>query len=620
MNLDRTNLRLASAIGLASMLALVPAASGAQGAPPKGKPAAKRLALTAPSSVSAGEPFDLTVTAVSKKGKRARQFKGRVVLATNDSTAALPATYRFKKGEGGRHVFSDLAFGVAGRQTLRAAGPRAVKGRADIEVIARQAPAGPAPINPGPDPVDPDPRQTPADPGPINPGPADPDPVDPDSTPGPMVAFELAVPSQSEAGERFRPSATATDAEGRSLGDVSDRLELRIGSDGECDAGRCSATAAGRHIVTATIGEIARSAEVEITPGQTASIRLAAPGAVVAGDQFRPTATGKDQYGNSRGDVSAQTAFSLTSFGNCESGVCRPISSGAQTLTGSLGGISTTASVRVDPGPLSSLSLAGPSGAIAPAAPTWTTAQYVATRATSASFTANGRDRYGNSLGDVTSQATFTVAGRSCPGGTCSGGTPSSSETVTASSGSVTASAELAYAALDSSYEMSCRGESFDVNQNMSDGCERSQPNPSHATRETAIDLGSKSCSDNDSRTTFGGVMLSDNRNHVGPARSAGSSPPIYYKVHATGGAFCVNDMGISVRTSGGQDGGSKCYRVSVDTNYYLDTGTYDGSDYYEGTTGGRYYGSGTDVYFKVERICSDPGPEAVDYSVSFHL
>ena len=64
---------LRTAIGTATCaaaLALMPAAAGA--AP------VKALSITAPASVDAGAPTDLTVTALSKKGKVVKKFKGKV--------------------------------------------------------------------------------------------------------------------------------------------------------------------------------------------------------------------------------------------------------------------------------------------------------------------------------------------------------------------------------------------------------------------------------------------------------------------------------------------------------------------------------------------------------------
>ena len=65
---------LICAVAAAAALAVAPAADAA--------PKAKVLVVDAPAGVSAGSPAAVTVTAVGKKGKAVKRFKGKVALTS----------------------------------------------------------------------------------------------------------------------------------------------------------------------------------------------------------------------------------------------------------------------------------------------------------------------------------------------------------------------------------------------------------------------------------------------------------------------------------------------------------------------------------------------------------
>jgi hypothetical protein len=77
--------------------------------------------LTAPATVTAGTPFDLTVKAVDPFGQVARGYTGTVTFSSTDPNpaAVLPAAYPFTLGDAGQHTFP-------GGVTLLTAGSRAV--------------------------------------------------------------------------------------------------------------------------------------------------------------------------------------------------------------------------------------------------------------------------------------------------------------------------------------------------------------------------------------------------------------------------------------------------------------------------------------------------------------
>jgi predicted outer membrane repeat protein len=79
--------------------------------------------VTAPATITAGAPFDVTVTAVDPFGQTAAGYTGTVTFAASDSNPAvvLPADYAFTNADGGVHTFAGQATLVsAGSQTLTA--------------------------------------------------------------------------------------------------------------------------------------------------------------------------------------------------------------------------------------------------------------------------------------------------------------------------------------------------------------------------------------------------------------------------------------------------------------------------------------------------------------------
>ena len=124
---------------------------------------------------------------------------------------------------------------------------------------------------------------------------------------------------------------------------------------------------------------------------------------MTAGSSQTYTAQGFDSAGNSLGDVTSATTFSIAPNGSCTGNVCTAATPGSHTVTGNDGGKTSTASLSVVAGPLDHLVLAPASASI--------------TAGGSQAYTAQGFDAAGNSLGDVTAPTTFTVA----PNGSCTG-------------------------------------------------------------------------------------------------------------------------------------------------------------------------------------------------------
>jgi hypothetical protein len=86
---------------------------------------ASAFVLSAPAKVTAGMPFELTVTAVDPFGQPAAGYTGTVTLSTTDADpgVVLPADYAFAAADAGVHTFSDTGLGeitlvTRGQQTL----------------------------------------------------------------------------------------------------------------------------------------------------------------------------------------------------------------------------------------------------------------------------------------------------------------------------------------------------------------------------------------------------------------------------------------------------------------------------------------------------------------------
>jgi hypothetical protein len=79
------------------------------------------LEISAPSSVIAGSPFTVTVTAMVE-GRRDTIFNSPIRFSSSDSAAVLPADYVFTAADAGSHIFTNgVTFMSVGGQSIRAA-------------------------------------------------------------------------------------------------------------------------------------------------------------------------------------------------------------------------------------------------------------------------------------------------------------------------------------------------------------------------------------------------------------------------------------------------------------------------------------------------------------------
>ena len=151
---------------------------------------------------------------------------------------------------------------------------------------------------------------------------------------------------------------------------------------------------------------------------------------VASGTPQAYTATGYDQYGNSLGDVTGSTAFSIGPDGTCAGASCSATVAGPHTVTGTDGTATGTATLTVTgTGPLDHLVLSPSTASVG--------------AGVSQAYTATGYDRNGHSLGDVTASTTFSIGpDGACAAATCSA-TTTGPHTVTGTDGTATGTATL---------------------------------------------------------------------------------------------------------------------------------------------------------------------------------
>ncbi|HEU5007979.1 MAG TPA: hypothetical protein VFT67_13465 [Jatrophihabitantaceae bacterium] len=230
------------------------------------------------------------------------------------------------------------------------------------------------------------------------------------------------------AGDSATFSVEGFDVFGNDLGDKTGVASFSISPDGSCTGATCTATVAGDHTVTATVGAVSNSVPLIVVPAPLDHLVMD-PGSatVTAGDSTSFSVEGFDVYDNDLGDQTSAASFAVTG-GSCAGATCTSTAAGPQTVTASVGTVSTTAALTVLHGPLAYL-------VVSPG-----TATVTAGDATT--FSAEGFDVYGNSLGDETNAASFAVTGGSCAGATCTA-TVTGTYTVIASVGEVSTSMPL---------------------------------------------------------------------------------------------------------------------------------------------------------------------------------
>jgi len=283
--------------------------------------AAASLSVTGLTNATAGTAQTVTVTARDSTGSVVTGYSGTVAFTSSDARASLPANYTFVPADNGAHTFvGGVTLKTAGTQTVTATdtGTSSVTGNQSVTISA-----------------------------------------------GPLASLALSPASATvTAGGSQGYTATAADQYGNSLGDLTASTSFSIAPNGSCTAASCTATTAGAHTVTGTNAGTTATASLTVTPGPLTQVAISPTSATVtAGGGQGYTASGSDQYGNSLGDVTASTSFSIGPNGSCAGATCTATVAGAHTVSGSNSGKTATASLNVIAGAATKLTLTAPSSA-----------------------------------------------------------------------------------------------------------------------------------------------------------------------------------------------------------------------------------------------------------------
>ena len=80
--------------------------------------AASKFIISAPSTVTAGMPFSLTLTVEDAYGNVVTGYTGTVHFTSSDKRATLPANYTFTAADKGVHTFVGLVLRKKGKQRI----------------------------------------------------------------------------------------------------------------------------------------------------------------------------------------------------------------------------------------------------------------------------------------------------------------------------------------------------------------------------------------------------------------------------------------------------------------------------------------------------------------------
>ena len=178
---------------------------------------------------------------------------------------------------------------------------------------------------------------------------------------------------------------------------------------GEITGSSTTAGITGGITVNATndlFDDASRTFDFEVIPAAIASLRIdPAATSIAAGEPVAYEVEGFDAYGNSLGSRTGAATFSVTPSGSCTGPVCTGLQAGPHTVRAVVDALEATATLDVVPGPPAAVSVSPEAVTVEPGVPT--------------TFTAEAFDAHGNSRGDATAGAAWSIA----PTGTCSGST-----------------------------------------------------------------------------------------------------------------------------------------------------------------------------------------------------
>ena len=224
-----------------------------------------------------------------------------------------------------------------------------------------------------------------------------------DIDPGPATSLTIEPSSASvTAGQGITYTAIATDSFGNGLGDVTDQTEFTIApeSGGVFSGNAVTPTFAATWTVTGTLDSAIGSASLTVNSGTAYTLTVTPATAVIsAGAQMSYTASAVDLYSNSLGDVTMATTFDIDpgSGGAFSGSAITPTLAGTFIVTGThADSASDAAALTVTADDPTTLTL--------------NPATSVISAGVRITYTANAFDSFGNPIGDVTAETSFSVA------------------------------------------------------------------------------------------------------------------------------------------------------------------------------------------------------------------
>ncbi len=174
----------------------------------------------------------------------------------------------------------------------------------------------------------------------------------------------------------------------------------------------------------------------------------------------------------------------------------------------------------------------------------------------------------------------------------------------------------------DGTCGFACRGESYDVDGNVQNGCEVTDAPLGNHTQASGVYVGSFPCTDGSSNRNIAGTIPSDTRAHINPSitgfDAATGAAPDWYNLFADGG-FCENEVVLTLSVSG--TGSLACYQLRVITNNGTHTCTTNASGSCTiNQDGTGVYSDDTTIHIEVKKTCAASSPGAVSYTVTGHL
>lgn len=342
------------------------------------------FSVVAPPTATAGTVFNFSVTAQDQFNNTATGYTGTVNFSSSDGTAVLPANSTLTNGSG---TFG-ATLKTAGNQTITAtdAGTASISGTSGTIVVSSAT----------------------------------------------TDHFMITAPAAATAGTPFNFTVTAQDvfnntaagyvgtvkfvsSDGTAVLPASSTLTNAVGTFSATLKTAGNQTITGTDTVTASI--TGTSGTIVVSAAALDHLVLApASATILAGTTQASTATGYDAYGNSKGDVTAQTIFTISPNGpttgaSCTGPACGASRAATYPVTGTDAGKTGIATLTVIAAALDHLVLSPANSSLA--------------SGVSQAYTAIGYDVYGNSRGDVTSQTKFTISpnglttGASCTANAC---------------------------------------------------------------------------------------------------------------------------------------------------------------------------------------------------------